>query len=84
MQNQPPRLSQADAVTHAAAELTDSLQNPAPSIPILYLGENQTVELRQLVAIFNTAMPQAPPTPPTKLLRLEQTHVPLNKGDTHK
>ena len=38
-QKQLPILSPLDEVTHLAADLTEALQNPAPSIPILHLGE---------------------------------------------
>ena len=83
VQKQLTSLYPADAVTHDTSELTESLQNPAPSIPIPHLGENQTVALRKLVAIFNMTMPQAPPTPPEKLTRVEQTPALPQKGGTH-
>ena len=71
-----PSLSPAYAVTSAAADLRDDLQNPTPSRPVPYIGENQTTDLRQLAAIFNTAVPQAPAHPNDKLLRAEKPEPP--------
>ena len=65
-----PSLSPADAVTSAAADLMDSLQNRTPSSPILHFGDKQTTTLRQLASIFNTAVPQAPAPPTVKLPRV--------------
>ena len=71
-----PSLSPADAVTSAAAELTEALQNPTTSSPIPHLGEKQTMSLKQLEAIFNTAVPKAPAQPPAKLPRVETPKPP--------
>ena len=59
-QNNFPSLLPVDTVTRAAAEIMDALQNPAPSIPIPRLGDKKKTDLKQLVAIFKTAVPQSP------------------------
>ena len=71
-----PSLSPADAVTSAAADLTEALQNPTPSIPIPHLGEKQTTTLRKLAAILNTAVPQAPAPTPAQLPGVETPKPP--------
>ena len=53
-----PSLSPAYAVTSAAADLKEVLQHPTPYIPIPHLGENQTMTLKELAAIFNTDVTQ--------------------------
>ena len=64
VQKKYPSLSPKDKVTSAAADQIEALDNPAPSSPIPQLGEKQTEALNQLSAIFNMAVPQAPPPPP--------------------
>ena len=49
--NKLPSLSPEDAVTSAADDLIEALQNPAPSNPILQLWEKQTASLKQLADI---------------------------------
>ena len=67
-----PILSTADAVTIESADIMEVVQNLTPSRRIPHLGENQTTDIKQLVAIFNTDVPQAPaPPPPAQLPRVE-------------
>ena len=63
-QNSFPSLFPEDAATSAAADPTEALQHPTPSIPIPHLGEKQTMALKQLAAIFNMNVPQALEQPP--------------------
>ena len=60
-------------MTHTTEDLTEALQNPDPSSPILHLREKQTVSLNKLEVVFNMAVPQAPSPPPAKLPGVEQT-----------
>ena len=71
-----PSLSPADAVTSAAADLTEALQNPTPSIPIPHLGEKQITALRQIADIFNTAVPHEPAPPPAQFPMVETPEPP--------
>jgi hypothetical protein len=58
-----PSLSSADAVTHAAKELTAALLNPAPFATI---GDQQMQALHQLTTIFNTINMKPQPSPRVK------------------
>ena len=79
-----PRLSPEDAVTRAASDLTEALQKPIPSIPILHLGDKHTTALRQISNIFNTSVPQAPAPPHVQLLRVETPDPPQPQRITQK
>ena len=59
-----------------AADLTEELQHPTPSIPISHLGEKKTMALKQLAAIFNMAVPQAPAPPTAQFSRVETPKPP--------
>ena len=52
-----PIIYSKDAATHAAADLTHTLLNPTPTRTLTALGDNQTVELRQLSEIFTNDSP---------------------------
>ena len=71
-----PRLSPADEITSVAADLTEELQHHTPSIPISHLGEKKTMALKQLAAVFITAVPQALAPPPAQLRRVETPKPP--------
>ena len=51
VQKQLPKLSPEDSVTHAAADLTEALQNPDLTRPIPHLGEKQTAAMQKLLAV---------------------------------
>eukprot|EP00957_Ditylum_brightwellii_P098010 7465179-Ditylum_brightwellii.AAC.1 len=57
-----PRLSAADAATHAANDLIAALCNPAPAAPFCLLQTEHHDALQKLVEIFNnvTVMTTAP------------------------
>ena len=74
-----PSILSADEVTSVDADLTEALQKPTPSSPILHLGEKQTMALKQLASIFNTAVPQAPAQPPVQPPRVETPKPPQTR-----
>jgi hypothetical protein len=58
-----PKLSSADAATHAAQDLIAALQNPSPAAPFHPMGDAQLTALRQLATILgtSTARPRVAP-----------------------
>ena len=67
-------MSSKDAATHVVANITQSLLNPTPTIPLKMLCNNQTLALKQLTEIFNMAAP--PQVTPPKNERLQQYKLP--------
>ena len=58
-----PQMSSTDAKFHSAKELIYALQNPAPSSPIIKLGNLHKEALRTLAEIFiKTTPPLVPPS----------------------
>ena len=49
---------------HSAADLTDSLLNPTPTIPLTILWDKQTAALRKLAEIFSKTYPLKVTPPP--------------------
>eukprot|EP00957_Ditylum_brightwellii_P094768 7216902-Ditylum_brightwellii.AAC.1 len=62
-----PRLSAADAATHAANDLIVALHNPAPAAPFRSLRTAHHDALRKLAEIFNNVT--VPTTAPTLTLK---------------
>ena len=59
-----PATSSTDKAASAAADFTDTLQNPAPAALFSHLGDKQTTALKDLADIFKKATPTAAPAKP--------------------
>ena len=56
-----PKMSPTDSKIHAAQDLVNVLQNPAPDIPLATLGHKHKEELRPLLDIFGKSTSPAVP-----------------------
>ena len=56
-----PQLSSMDATYHAAQDIIYTLQNPAPTIPLIKLGHGHKEEFKTLAKVLRPANPAALP-----------------------
>ena len=59
-----PQMSSMDATYHAAKDLIYALNNPAPAIPLVKLGNGHKESLKTLADIFRK---EKPPTVPPRV-----------------
>ena len=52
-QSKMPSNSSTDRIIEAAKQLTEAINNPAPPVPFEYVGDEETVALKKLAAIFS-------------------------------
>ena len=74
-----PRLSSVNVSTHASSYLTNALLQPTPAILLKELINKQTEPLKNIVDIFNMAVPppvhKPPITSPASVTRVSQKHT---------
>jgi hypothetical protein len=58
---QMPQLSSTDRLLMAAKDMADALQNPHPEVPFARVGDDTTLDLADLAAIFKLKLLQTPP-----------------------
>jgi hypothetical protein len=70
---QMPQLSSTDRLIMAAKDMTDALQNPHPEVPFARVGDDTTLALTDVAAIFKLKLRQTTsPTPQAAPLKVTQ------------
>ena len=73
-----PKMSSTDSTINTVQDLIHELQNPAPVIPLVILGNYHTAALRALSKIFYKSIPRCIPmrVVPKEMERQHQTNIP--------